>query len=86
MPAISELNEERDADAALWGKALFGAVTIFKALHPGERFVFNHEDKDRAQYVLVKTAHGYRHEIGGRQWKTGARTAVFPLPPLVPAP
>jgi len=28
---------------------------------------------------LVKTARGYRHEVGGNQFTTGARTAVFKL-------
>lgn len=64
-----------DLDAALSGSGV-----LFKHLKAGDRFVFNKDDKDRPHCILVKTCHGYRHEVDGRQWKTGARTAVHPIP------
>ena len=71
------INAERDADAMLWARALGMGETMFKSLPVGARFVFRKEDADRPHCILVKTANGYRHEVGGRQWKTGARTACF---------
>jgi hypothetical protein len=78
---LDALNTERDADAAIWARTLGLGETQFKNLPVGARFVFNKDDADRPFCILVKTARGYRHEVGGRHWKTGARTACFRLPP-----
>ena len=51
--------------------------SLFKHLPIGARFVFSREDMARPHCILVKHANGYRHEIGGRLWKTGARTACY---------
>lgn len=68
----------RDLDALLWATKTVG-TTIFKYVPEGAHFVFNREDAERPHAILVRTKHGYRHLIGGRQWKTGARTAVHVL-------
>jgi len=70
---------DRDLDAALCGTG-----TMFKHLAEGDRFVFNPDDAQRPYAILIKTKNGYRHEVGGRKWKTGARTAVHPLPSVAP--
>lgn len=82
-PATSNIerhNDEADADASAWARVLGMGGWMFKSLQPGDRFVFQKEDADKPHCILVKTTHGYRHEVGGRQWKTGARTACFKLP------
>lgn len=68
-----------DLDAELWVRELGLGETLFKSLPVGARFVFDREDAQRPHCILVKTASGYRHEVGGRQWKTGARTACCRL-------
>jgi hypothetical protein len=72
-------NSERDAGAAAWAQSLGLGETLFKNLPVGARFVFDRDHASRDYQILVKTANGYRHEIGGRQFKTGARTACFSL-------
>jgi len=53
--------------------------TLYKYLEIGDRFVFSMDHADKPYAILVKTARGYRHEVGGNQFTTGARTAVFKL-------
>lgn len=67
---------ERDV-AAL---AAVPGATLFKYLNVGTRFVFDPTHATISACVLVKTERGYRHEVGGKQWKTGARVACYPLP------
>ena len=71
---------ERDADAALWAGVLDMGETLFKCLPIGSRFVFSREHARQPYAILIKTKNGYRHEVGGRQFKTGSRTACFRLP------
>jgi hypothetical protein len=70
--------EMSEADQAALAQVRAGA-TLFKSLETGARFVFNPDDADRPHCVMVRTARGYRHEIGGRQWSTGARVACYRL-------
>ncbi len=56
--------------------------TLFKYLTLGTRFVFDPAHASMEACILIKTANGYRHEVGGKQWKTGARTACYRLPAL----
>ena len=65
-------------DLAALAQSAPGA-TLFKALPTGARFVFNPDDAGRPQCILIRTARGYRHEIGGRQWLTGTRVACYRL-------
>lgn len=74
--------ENTNLDAAAYSSSKGG--TLFKYLRPGERFMFDASNlRDylagygKAECVLVKTKHGYRHEIGGRQFGTGARVTVY---------
>jgi hypothetical protein len=79
MNNLEAYNAERDADAGLWARELGMGETMFKSLPTGARFVFSRDDAGKPYAILVRTANGYRHEIGGRQFKTGARTACFRL-------
>ncbi len=54
-------------------------ATLFKWLPVGTRFVFNRDDAERPHAVLIRTARGYRHEVGGREWRTGACAACYRL-------
>jgi hypothetical protein len=75
---LSGLAAERDADAALWAARLHGVPpTLFKNVPVGARFTFRPDEAGRPHAILVRTANGYRHEIGGRQWRTGARVPCF---------
>jgi len=67
--------------ALAWARHV-GASTTFSLLPVGARFVFNADDVDKPYAVLVRTKGGYRHEIGGRQWRTGARVACYRLPDI----
>ena len=70
---------------ALMAGLCAGRNALFGSLPLGARFVFDPADKDRPHCILVKTAkRGYRHEIGGRQWTTSARSACLSLPDLSP--
>ena len=79
MDNLSQLHAEKDADASGWGHALGMGRTLFKNIPMGARFVFFAGQIDRPECILIRTASGYRHEIGGRVWKTGARTACVTL-------
>ena len=79
MANIETFNAEQDADACTWARALGMGPAMFKSLPVGARFVFSADHADKPYAILVRTAHGYRHEIGGRQFTTGARTACFAL-------
>lgn len=74
--------EERDAAASIWARELGMGETMFKNIPVGSRFVmFNRENAEHESCILIRTKSGYRHEVGGRVWKTGARTACFLLQP-----
>ena len=73
-------NSDCDADASVWARVLGMGPTMFKSIRPGQRFVFSMDHIGRPYAILVKTANGYRHETGGRQFRTGQRTACFVLP------
>lgn len=79
---IGIYNAELDVDAGLWAQELRLGGTLFKSLPIGARFVFSKDHADKPYAILIKTRRGYRHEIGGRQFTTGARTATFRLPPV----
>ncbi|MBY0561522.1 hypothetical protein [Hyphomicrobium sp.] len=72
-------NDDRDADACLWAKELGLGETLFKSVPLGARFVFDRDHFGKDYAILIKCANGYRHEVGGRIWSTGARTACFVL-------
>ena len=69
-----------NAEIRAWGEPLRGAGSLFKDIPTGARFVFRADQADSAACILIRTPSGYRHEIGGRVWKTGARTACHLLP------
>lgn len=70
-----------DTDAEVMAAAkVFGmGETLFKNIPLGARFVFSMDHADKPYAILVRTKGGYRHEVGGRQFTTGARTACFVL-------
>lgn len=72
-------NEEQAASAYIHAVGLGMGNTIYKALRNGDRFVFCVDHADKPYAILVKHKNGYRHEIGGRLFKTGALTAVFKI-------
>ena len=72
--------DDRDIDAGLWAASLGLGNALFKGLAVGDRFVFNRDDVDRPHCVLIKaSARRYRHEVGGRQFETGAHTACWKI-------
>jgi hypothetical protein len=70
---------ERDAGANYWNRSLGQGDTLFKNVPVGARFVFRRDEADKDYCILVRTARGYRHEVGGRQFTTGARVGCFVL-------
>lgn len=69
-----------DQAASSQARAFDMGETIFKNLPIGARFVFQKHEADKPYAILIKTSpRGYRHEVGGRQWDTGARAACFKL-------
>ena len=77
----SRLQQERDHGAHIWATQLGMGETLFREVAVGQRFVFQKDDCERPHCILLRTKTGYRHEIGGRIFKTGARTACFLLKP-----
>lgn len=77
--SIEAHNDDLDAAACAAARLLGMGETMFKSLPIGARFVFRREDIGTAYGVMIRERHGYRHEAGGRLWRTGARTACFML-------
>jgi hypothetical protein len=73
------LPEDLERDLAALVAADADGGTLFKYLSVGDRFVFSKDHADKPYAILIKTATGYRHEVGGKLFKTGARTAVFKI-------
>lgn len=71
--------QDRDAEVMAAAQWLNLGETLFKNLPIDARFVFSRDHIDKPYAILIKTMYGYRHEIGGGQFTTGARTACFRL-------
>lgn len=73
------LNSQKDFEVNVWARTLGLGPTLFKDLPRGARFVFRMEDAQNPTAIYVKAANSYRSETSNRHFRTGARTACFPL-------